>query len=149
LEAINGLDPDELLAPADARGWTGKDIIAHVTAWENLLSHWLESAVSGVEPQIAMFPYPSEHAADPYSQSEHEKNIALSLQEVIENIPMMYERVLAQIHEFATDENLGNRLAYGWATGDPLWTVIANHTYFHYDQHAQTLHEVSIDSQSR
>jgi hypothetical protein len=54
-EALAGLTDDELVAPvADAHGWSGRDLMAHLLAWQSVsLDAARELAVGETSPTIA------------------------------------------------------------------------------------------------
>ncbi len=141
-EAIKALSPEDFSASARPGEWTAKDIIAHVSSWEKLLCEWLEAAWSGIAPQTPVIC--DEAGTERINTQIYNKNRDRSLDDILSEVQPTYDRALALVREYASDENLGDRLPYSWACEDPLWKIIAYNTYLHFDEHAQTLHEIAI-----
>lgn len=146
-EVISSLDPEDFLTAAHPGEWTGRNIVAHVTAWENLLCEWLEAASSGTAPETPVIC--DETVTEKMNAQIYANNKDRSLDEILSEVQPTYERTLTLVQQYASDENLGDRLPYDWACEDPLWLIIAYNTNLHFDSHAETLHDIAIARKNR
>jgi hypothetical protein len=141
-EAINSLNPEDFYNSAHPGEWTGKDIVAHVSSWEKLLWEWLEAARTGIAPNTPVIC--DEANTERMNAQIYRKNQDRNLDEILSEVQPTFEKTFTLVREYASDENLGGRLPYDWACDDSLWKIIAYNTYLHFDEHAETLHEIAI-----
>jgi hypothetical protein len=46
-EVLATLSPDQMFLPGTSGGWTVKDVLAHISAWERRMIHWTGSYLRG------------------------------------------------------------------------------------------------------
>jgi hypothetical protein len=132
--------PDEQLTAAES-GWSVKDIMAHITAWERVLlrSHIegrpYEQAVEGGEP------LPQLDNVDEINDWFYHQSAATPLEDVRMDFDSMYQRVLTAIQQMTEAD-----LLRGQSRVRPeasMLEAIAGNTWEHYDEHAATIRQLS------
>lgn len=128
----------ELAAAGVVGDWSVKDILAHITAWDNLMRGWLEAARIGAQPKM-----PSEGYTwadmDKLNQSIYEQHKDEPLEKVLADFRASYETMLREIEGFS-DEQLTDAQHYAWMNGKPLIEVVAAE-YKHYAEFADHIEE--------
>lgn len=119
----------------------GKDIIAHLTAWEQRVLRWLRTATSGETPQS---PEPGKtwDDMDQLNAESLAQNKDRSLQEVFAVSQHSFQELLQQIEVFSDEElNIARSFAWVWQgdspeQGKPLWkSILGGPCYAHYQDH--------------
>lgn len=119
-------------------GMSGKDIVAHITTWEQRLVRWLEATVRGETPAPPRPPV-SRSDIDMLNALSLAENKERSLQEVMEHSRRTFARVLELLEGFSEQELLQPD-RYAWISetydGRALWRVfLAGPGYAHYQDH--------------
>ena len=118
--------------------WSIKDIMAHVAAWEQICSRWLEEFLRGVTPQ------PSERVDSTSNERIYREHKDRSLAEVLELFRQSHQQFLHQVDLFTqalSEEDL-NPHRFAWTEAWPgysLVAVIADNSYEHYQDHTQQI----------
>ena len=134
LETILGsLDESQFTTPGAGNGWSIKDILAHITAWERKMCLWLEESLAGKIPQRPA-PGLTWDDLDLLNQQIFEQNREKTLDEVLAEFKESYTTSLAMIKTI-TEEDLIDPDRFAWREGEPLWKMIAGNTYLHYREH--------------
>jgi hypothetical protein len=135
LEAtLTRLNEAQMTAPAAIHGWTIKDLLAHITAWEKHLDSWLWAAIT---EGIPTEPVPADDAAvNRLNAASYQANKARPLPDILADFHYAHQELLQRIESFVTDHNLTAPLPADWSRGSPLWLTIAANTYLHYHEHA-------------
>ncbi len=142
---IAPLNEMQLCSPSLEEGWSIKDILAHIAAWERLCTGWLEQFLQGQTSQL------SEEIPTGMNDRIFLENRNRPLHEVQKDFRQMHERFLQQvttlIHTFSEEEiTTPHRFAWtepwqGWVEpqGHSLLAIIADNSYHHYRNHAQQI----------
>ena len=133
LRAIEGLRPEQM-AVADAGGWSAKDNLAHLAAWQRyLLLHYLQ----GVPADQAMgVPAGTMDGLDTDEENAIlvERDRSLALAEVLEGLHRSHAQLVAFLQQAPYADLLKPR-----DPDDPeaplLLALVAGDTYEHYDEH--------------
>ncbi|MBF6589541.1 MAG: ClbS/DfsB family four-helix bundle protein [Ktedonobacterales bacterium] len=132
------VDATRMLQPIGEDQHTGKDILAHLTAWEQRLIGWLEAAQRGAPPQI---PEVGATWADMDLLNERTlaENRDRSLAEVAADSRRSFERLIATVERFS-DADLTEPDRYTGFDVQPLWRrIAAGPGYGHYQAHLYDL----------
>lgn len=136
---IESLTPAQLAGPTDAAGWTVKDHLAHLAAWERGLACLLQRRPRhegmGVEESVYL------HAGlDDLNEAIRRVTVDTPIDEVIADLRETHARVRAMIAEMP-DADL--QRTYSWFLPDepgeddgrPIISRIAANTDGHFDEH--------------
>ncbi len=122
-QSFAGLSQDELQEPGVAGDWSVKDVLAHVTSWD-------EEALTAL-PVIAAGRRPARYGGvDNFNAREVPRRRSLGLEEGLERLGAAHERLLAYLASqpeslFATETRFRHRLRLD--------------TYSHYPEHARAI----------
>jgi uncharacterized protein (TIGR03083 family) len=114
--------------PALDDGWSIKDVVAHITAWEQLCLLWVRTDERG-EGRF------TQKSLDAMNAKLHDENKDRSLDDVLADARRSYEEFVAMVEE-QTDESLVTPPR--WAD-PPLGQVISSNSDDHYREHIDQL----------
>ena len=116
-------------------GWTVKDVLAHITAWEVELLHWLESVSKGTAPDL---PKPGEWMPyiETFNKGTYLENRDCSLEEVKRRFDQVYKQVLTSFLSLPEDEE--DDFWSIWLDGEPPWILFATF-HEHYKEHGEQI----------
>jgi hypothetical protein len=129
LASFDGLSEDELVRPGVVEAWSVKDILAHITTWEEEGLHHLPTVAQGKKPPT----YASQYGSlDGFNALKYEENSKRSLDEVLARLPEVHQQVLDYLDTVPDEllhskERFRNRLKWD--------------TYSHYSMHAKHIRE--------
>lgn len=132
---------DRMTQPIDGSGWSVKDIVAHIAAYERWLVAQLRASLTGVPPTTRDL-YGSDappDGADPFdidrlNAAMRDRDAALSLDEVLRVAGQIYDDLLAVLANLPADA-FERRAVLDWAPDDDLPRVIERQVIDHYRQH--------------
>ncbi len=139
-ELLAGLTESEITAPVLDAGWSVKDSLAHLVAWERLMLGWVESTMRGVAPVVYSpeFFAPDDEAQEAVGPllNEHifQENRGRSLDDVLADFRRTHEEVVEKIGALS-EEDIFAPNRFSWRKGRPLLTTIAGNSYGHYEEH--------------
>jgi hypothetical protein len=139
--ALAAVPARRLTEPGAAGEWTVKDVLAHVSYWEDWQADQLEALQRGETTMVTRQGTPPGALSD----DTDERNAAIyalyrerPLPEVLDMARLSYPRLLALV-ERLSDAQLNDRQTYAWTFGYPVWRMIAGNTYTHHPKHAADL----------
>jgi hypothetical protein len=134
-DALVAQIPDErMLEPRDSDGSTGKDLIAHLTAWEKRLIGWLKAARRGEVPKIPE-PGTTWGDMDRLNARTLAENRARPLADVLGDSQRSFARLIAIVEHFS-DAELSDPVRFSGFDVQPLWRrIAAGPGYGHYQAH--------------
>jgi len=136
------LNDDVLCTSTFDGNWSIKDIMAHVSTWEQLCTGWIVAFLRGETPD----PFSQMNADSGANERIFRENQHRSLQEVQENFSRTYQTFLKQVQDLTQTvsvEDLNrpqtwlNQLT--WIQGQSLVGLIADNSYDHYRDHGQQI----------
>lgn len=136
---VTPLSEAQICTPPIEGEWSVKDIMAHIAAWEQICTRWLEEVVRGVTPQ------PSERLDVESNERIYREHRDRSLAEVQELFHHAHQQFLHQVNLLAqtfSEEDLNTPHRFAWTEawpGSTLIAVIADNSYEHYYDHAQMI----------
>ncbi len=138
-DLLASLDRARLVAPILDRGWTIKDYLAHLAAWEKLMLGWVESSVQGQEPirftsGFIETPETGEETMQRLNDYLYEQNKSRSLDEVLQDFRDTHKQVVEQLSA-VSEADLFDPNRFPWLHGAPLIGNVAGNTYEHYQEH--------------
>jgi hypothetical protein len=130
-EMLARFDNAKLLAATRNDGWTAKDILAHLTAWEERLLRWIQRWREHGEPgrpEIGV----SWDEFDALNDQDHLASKNTALPNVRKASARAYEAVIRGVGDM-TDEELAVRPE---TPDGPSWSwIVGANTYEHYQEH--------------
>jgi hypothetical protein len=141
---ITKLSHEIMLEPGFEGNWSIKDMLAHISEWEQMMIKWTQELLRGETPDR---PPPGSDWADldTFNESLFQKNKDRSLEDVLamffDSYPETYQ-IIANLSE----EDLLNPDQFAWRAGDPLWHMVAANTWWHYKEHRESIERWLADS---
>ncbi len=133
-EVVKQLTPTQLTTPLDG-DWTGKDLMAHITAWEQRLLELLQRGRA--HPSGFTMEGVEDWDVDRLNEQYYEVNRARPQAEVNRDFYQVHEQLMAELALWPDD--LTHPQWSSWRGGSPLWQIIPGDTYEHYDEHIGVL----------
>jgi hypothetical protein len=137
--------------PALAGGWSVKDLIAHVAAYENWTAAQIRAANEGRAPTDRELYGVEEMPDDPEGWDLDRQNAAIyarykemPLAEVMTFSSQAFADLVAAVESVA-EEDLVRAGAQAWTGDATLVEIIPGQCYDHYTQHADDLRSISGD----
>jgi len=124
LASIEGLSDEELTMPGVVGDWSVKDILAHITTWEEEGLHHLPTVAQGKKPPTYASRYGS---LDGFNALKYEENARRSLPEVRERLLGVHEQLLDYL-DTVPDELLHSRERFRHRLRWDTYTHYAMHT---------------------
>jgi hypothetical protein len=133
---VNTIPPEKMVQPCLAGGWSGKDIIAHISWYENQMVEMIRAReITGSE----WWGLP----LDDRNQKVYEINQEKSLDEIFAESRVVFQELIAAI-ETLSDQDLKDPAC--WKNWPPEWKapwdpgkVIASNCFDHYMDHLPDL----------
>ncbi len=129
------LTPEQMTGPTDAAGWTVKDHITHLAAWEDGVCKLMQKQPFRVAMDID--PATWGHGEDAENELIRQRYRGWSMDAVMQHFQRVHDRLLAQINAM-TDDDL--RLAYKDYDAEttqnvPIVEKIKGNSFGHYAEH--------------
>jgi hypothetical protein len=125
------LTPEQMVWPGSMDNWSVKDILAHLTDWEQRLIEWYRAGLKGEVPETPA-PGMTWRQLPELNQVGYEKHKDESLERVLEVYRASYREVVTLV-EGMTEEEIFTVGVYQWTRKDPLMVWIAANTNGHYE----------------
>lgn len=125
-DSCAGLTDGELAEPGAAGAWSVKDVLAHVTTWEEEALRYLPLIAEGGRPPR----YASSGGIDAFNGMMRDRKRSLSPAEVLAQADEVHGRLLDLIRR-APDDHL--------ASGSRFRRRLRLDTYAHYREHAEAI----------
>ena len=134
--AIDGLTPDQLQTP-DAGGWSIKDNLAHVTAWERfLLLRYLQGRPA--DEAMGLDEASAEPHYDIINAALYERNRDRSLADVTESARAIHREVVDYLASLPF-ETVMRQMYDDDPEKRPLMAWVAGNTFGHYEEHLEAI----------
>ena len=135
LQAIDDLEPEQMLVPGAVGFWSVKDVLAHLVAWEAELV----TALSRLEQHKQRSPRIVEiEDIDEWNAEQYHANAARSLDAVLEDFHGVHRHLLRAI-EALDDRTLDDNQRWPWMEGEPLSYLVAENAIWHEQEHAEEI----------
>jgi len=128
---IDSLTDAQKAAPVLPDGWTIKDVLAHITAWEQELTGWLDVANAGHEPNVPAF---TQAYTDQTNAAIYRRNRDRSYGDVYAEYQATHTHDVLRAVAALPDDPADPRWKV-WRTRERPWELIAGNTYGHYEEH--------------
>lgn len=137
---LSGIEADRMLTPKFG-GWSVKDILAHVTAWERFMClYYLQHEAAHEAFGLSLEEFESLEE-DGFNAILYERNRDRALEDIRSEFHSCHEQVMRDLREMPFEAMLEERLP-GDPAGEPLLVGIAANTYDHYREHRESIEEL-------
>lgn len=128
------LSLEQFVEPGVTGTWSVKDILAHITVWEQRFMRWLDAAVEGTTPER---PEPGFTWDDLDKLNERDYLNSRSRQpaEVMLSFMASYEQIFGRLSSLS-EAVLFTPGYYTWTGERCLWEVADANSAYHYKEHA-------------
>ncbi|MEK7353722.1 MAG: ClbS/DfsB family four-helix bundle protein [Chloroflexota bacterium] len=110
--------------------WSVKDVLAHLTAWEQLLLNWYDAGLFGKTPSPPLPTGMSKNAIDKLNQDIFEQNRKRPLASVLNEFQTSYQQVLVTML-MVQEEDMFTPGRYAWTGRLMLADYITSNTCNH------------------
>jgi hypothetical protein len=117
--------------------WSVKDVLAHLTAWQQRLLDILHAAQQGREPAAPVRALTDEEI-DRLNAQFYAAARLRPLNDVQAAFHATYQQIIAAILALANEDVMAPR-RFAWLGDTPLWQIISGNTYEHYQEHCRTI----------
>lgn len=136
------LSPEQMTRPGAENDWSVKDLLAHITTWEQWMVDWLPKVLQ--DHSRSILPAGSTwEDVDRLNAETYQKNKDRPLAEVMADFERSYQQTLEAIKPLS-EETLFS-IILPWVEDRPLWHIVGANTYWHYREHREPL-QAWIDS---
>ncbi len=138
MRTIVPLTDEQLVRPGVMDDWSVKDILAHITMWEQTYLGWMAASARGEPPDR-----PATFTAADVDALNHREYLAARdrpLPEVLGAFLRSYEQVLAHAAGLSEDV-LFTPGYYDWLDDLTVYQLLASNTFEHYLEHVIAIRE--------
>lgn len=136
LAAIEGLSPEQLLAPKTIGEWSVRDVLQHLSLWEAELVRMFVALEKGRRPTGEGFVAHPDY--DAINARWHAATKDRPLDRVLDDWHAVRRQVLRWVQGFS-DDDLSRPRTEAWMRGRPLWRWIAGYTFRHEQEHTEPI----------
>lgn len=136
-DCIASLSAEDLMTPKTCGEWSVKDILAHLTDWEQRILDWYRTGLRGETPQ-APEPGYGWNEVDAINQAGYLKHKDQPLNAVLEEFTQSWEEVLPGIEDMS-EKALYDKDQFEWLENYLLVDVVTNNTLDHYQEHLKSI----------
>jgi len=133
---LSEIPEEDMRKPGVSGDWSIKDLLAHLTAWQDFTMYRLRYAEEGTLPPIP--PLVSEDDFDKQNEKYFSQHQDTSLADVLINFRNTHQKMLAYIHQM--DESfLNSKLPEEWFGGGSVIRLIMANTSWHDIEHLASI----------
>ena len=132
--ALDGLTEEQMHQPGVVGGWSVKDILAHITAWQTRLISTLFKAERGVAPETTE----GGLSVDQLNEKFYREMKDRAFEKVWDDLDSSYYQLLGRLETWK-EKDLFDPKRFKWMRGEPFERYIAGDSYEHYAEHAQQI----------
>jgi hypothetical protein len=121
---VSSLSEAEMIAPELDAGWSVKDALAHISAWERLCLRWIR------EGRREEGPF-TQASIDAFNDGIYEGHRVHTLGDVLAESRESYAALVAMVEALTDDLDAPP----AWAPGRPLGEIISSNADEHYREH--------------
>ena len=115
-------------------GWTIKDHIAHLTAWQQRTLNMLQAVMDNVE-----LPDPTpDMTTDQINEQFHQRDVSLTLDGVLAGHRDIQQRMLNAVQTMS-EEDVNKPIS--WLDDRPIVGWVIGNTYEHYEEHTKYMQQ--------
>ena len=128
---LTSLPPETLnQSSEDIENWAVKDVLAHVTAWEQMVLSWYQAGLRGEIPELPA-PGFNWRQIPALNQQIYEQHQMESYELVRQKFDASYEEILSTVNTLSS-ENLFTPELFAWTNKNTMGTYFVSATSSHY-----------------
>ncbi|MCE1253994.1 MAG: ClbS/DfsB family four-helix bundle protein [Anaerolineae bacterium] len=127
---LDGLSPEEICRTNAVGEWAIKDVLVHLTAWEQMALGWLENSQKGITPAVPAADY-KWNQLPALNRFIYESHVSDPLPDVLEKFAASYQQIM-QVIEKLPEETLFTPALYPWMNQNTLAAYFISATASHY-----------------
>lgn len=135
-------DPLNLEIQGVCGHWSVKDIMVHITAWENRMMEWLNQIIFDDTGAEFLDPELSSEAIDAYNAQIYRIYADIDLQKIKTAFLENHQNILDYIARLP-EEQLFDPDRPRFNGDHPLWHLVAANTFWHYQEHLTNIEKQS------
>ncbi len=124
--------PEQMTTEGVSGTWSIKDILAHLTAWQQRTLDRLDASARNEEPRTPNIA--NEEEMNQLNERFYQENGERILMDVLADYHAAYKRMVTAVEQ-ATDEDLFSPGRFSWLGETLLWELVAGNTYEHIAEH--------------
>ncbi len=132
------LNETQMTTEGVAGEWSIKDILAHLTAWQQRLLVWLHAAARHEKPTLIGLA--SEEETDGLNEQFYRENKSRILSDVLADFRTSYLQIV-DVVQGLSEKDLIDPHGFAWMKGNPLFYLVAGNTYGHYQEHIDPIQQ--------
>ncbi|MCA9937291.1 MAG: ClbS/DfsB family four-helix bundle protein [Anaerolineales bacterium] len=132
--ALAALTPAQMLLPGVEADWSVKDILAHIVSWEMFMHQGITAAWRGETPHTLQ----TDAEVDQMNAAFFRENKDRALDDVLAAFADAYEQSRRMVLD-TPDADLMEAERFPWRQGRPLWLLVGGNTWWHYEEHRQSI----------
>ena len=133
---MSELSDSQKAEPGVEGGWSIKDIMAHIAAWEKLAQYRINAALTGETLKYPVIK--GDNFVDIFNLDVYESNKDLPLSEIQSEFQRSHNIFLEQI-KLVEDDTLSQILPFDWAGKLTFQVLISANSHWHYAEHAESI----------
>jgi len=137
LTMLSPLSESQMIQPGAEEKLSVKDILAHITDWEQRMVQWIEESLQGKTPQRPA-PGMTWDDLDRLNEQTYLANKDKSLGEVQADFVASYRQSLDTVAALS-EADLFDPHRFAWREGDALWHMVEVNTWVHYREHRESI----------
>ena len=134
-QTLEDITKQQMNTPGVIEDWTVKDLLAHITVWEQRMVAWLRQTVHGEVPEMLPSGLTWDDL-DQWNEETYQEHRHLDLGQVLADFESSYSEALIAVEE-VSEEDLVEPDRFTWREGRPLWKMVAANTSWHYKEHEE------------
>jgi hypothetical protein len=134
---LANLDGDLMTKPGVEGCWSIKDLIAHISVWEQRMIVWLKQTLRGDVPEQLPAGMTWDDL-DRWNDQTYLEHRDRPLDEILAESSRSYRQAVRAV-ETMPEKALIEPDYYVWRGGKPLWEMVAANTFWHYREHRATI----------
>lgn len=127
---LDSLTPAQMTEPGIVGHWSVKDVLSHLSAWEQMCLGWYRAGLRGEMPQLPAPGYKWNQITE-LNQHIYEQHQADPLEEVLALFQGSSQEILGLIQQLS-DQELFEPGQYAWTDQNALGSYLVSNTSSHY-----------------
>ncbi len=135
-DSLKGLAAADMVRSPRPGAWSVKDILAHVSAWEDTFVGWYQAGLKG--GKVGKPDFRQAGVLAEVNRGIYEANKNRSLEDVLAGFKNSYECILALVASIP-EEDIFTRGKFAWTGTQKLVSYITSNTSSHYPMHLRMI----------